>query len=109
MALHETQLNMLRHALQSFNHAVALGLANSNILSLTTAAGLKAAILALVTHETDTNGLRQANLGLQYAIDAGVLTDANVASADTVAGIRSIFTTADSSLTSTDERVFAWG
>lgn len=105
---HETTLDAARHALQFFNHAVDRGLANSDILSLTTVAGLKVAITAKVVHEVDVNMLRQANKAIDTAQAIGVLTDTNVAAADTVAGIRSLFTTFNSALTSTDSRTFQY-
>lgn len=108
MPIHDTDIGRNRHGLNSINHAADEGLTNAIILPLTTVAGLKAAILALVVHNADSNILRQINLNIDVAVAAGILTDANVTAADTVAGLEAIFTALDSNLSATERRTFAF-
>lgn len=108
MAAHETTMNAARHALHFFNHAVDRGLADGDILNLGTVAALKAAILLEAVHETDLDMLRQANKAIDTAQAIGVLTDTNVAAANTVAGIRTLFTDFNTALTATSTRLFQY-
>ena len=105
---HETSMDPARHALQMFNHAVDRGLADADILSLTTVAGLKVAITAEVIHEVDVELLRQVNKAIDTAEAHGILTNTNVAAANTVAGIRALFTTFNAALTATDAKSFQY-
>ena len=109
MPIHETDIGRNRHALNSINHAVDLGLTDALILGLTTVASLKAAILALTpVHNVDSNIIRQILLNIDAAEAAGILNTTNVTAADTVAGLRAIFTALDASLAAGERKTFAF-
>lgn len=105
---HITTDDPSRHTLQMFNHAVDLGLVNADILSLTTVAGLRTAIGNLVVHEAYTDLRRQIQKAIDTAEALGILTNAGVAAADTIAGIRALFTTFNSALVATDGKSFQY-
>ena len=106
--LHETQLQFNREYLGFINHANALGLVDADILSLTTIAGLRAAIVGKVVHETDSNIMRQASSAMQAAFDNNCITNAEIAAADTIAGMRTQGTDNDPSLSATEQKTFAY-
>lgn len=105
---HETSLDAARHALQMVNHAIDLGLTTATIGPLTTVAGLRSAIGSLSVHESNLNLLRQIQKAIDTAEAHGILTNTNVAAADTTTGLRAIFTTFNSALTATDARSFQY-
>lgn len=109
MALgHETNTAFNRHCLRMINVAVILGLSAQNITDANTVAGLKTKIADLAVHEADEKILQHVQSALQAAKDCGVIADADIASLTTVAGLRAVFTTNDSTLTATDASCFAY-
>mgnify|MGYP001599210163 CR=1 FL=1 len=110
--IHETDKNYNRHGLRAVNHAVNnLGLVDADVLSLTTGAGLVAAIAAktgTTVHETQANIRRHVEGAINAWSITGGITDAEVAAANTVSGLRTQATDNDSSLTSTDSTSFAY-
>jgi hypothetical protein len=104
---HETTLDASRHTLQMINHASDLGLSTAT-LGLTTVAGLRSAIGSLSVHEAYLDLIRQIQKAVDTAEAMSILNNTNVAAADTIAGLRAIFTTFNSALTATDTRSFQW-
>lgn len=105
---HETSLDASRHTLQMVNHAIDLGLSTATIAPLTTIAGLRSAIGSLSVHESNLDLVRQIQKAIDSAEAYGILTNTNVAAADTIAGLRAVFTTFNSGLTATDARAFQY-
>jgi hypothetical protein len=105
---HETTLDASRHTLQMINHAIDLGLSTATIGPLTTVAGLRSAIGSLSVHEAYLDLIRQIQKAVDTAEAMSILNNTNVAAADTIAGLRAIFTTFNSALTATDTRSFQW-
>lgn len=91
-------LNFAAQGLTAMNHAVNIGLTTSIIGPLTTVAGLQAAILALGTDYEKLRKAQRVNIVIDHLKAVGILTNTNVAAANTVAGVRAIFTALDSSL-----------
>lgn len=91
-------LQQAAHYLTAVNHAGNIGLTNATIAPLTTVTGLKDAITALGTTNAKAREAARINVTLEYAETAGILTNTNVASANTLAGLRAIATAIDSSL-----------
>lgn len=109
MALgHETNAAFNRWALRNINVAVNYGLSNTLIAAADTVAGLISAVDGLAVHEADENILRHVQDAIQAAEDVGVIADADILSLTTVAGLRGLFTTNDSSLTATDTSSLAY-
>lgn len=110
IGISEQSKGINRHVLQGINHAVdILGLADGDILSLTTTAGLQAAIVTLAgSAENKLNFARQINKNIDAAVAIGTFTDALVAAANTVAGLRTLCTQEDALLDSTNRAAFAF-
>jgi len=89
---------MAAAGLSATNRAVNIGLTTSIIGPLTTVAGLQAAILALGTNYEKLRIAQRVNTVIDHVAAAGVLTATNIAAANTVAGMRAIFTAIDSGL-----------
>lgn len=106
MAIHETDLYYNRIALSALNHAAAMGLADSDILSLTTVAGLASAITGLTKQEVDEQLQRQLASNITISGQVGAITNTQVAAADNLAGVRTVYTGNDSALSSTEDRTF---
>lgn len=104
----EEQLYANRRALESVNHAVDLGLTAQNITDANTVAGLRTKIEALSVPEASLPVIRQCSANVQAAKIAGVLADADILSLTTVAGLRAVFTTIDSSLSATENASFGF-
>ena len=92
-------LQQAQHGLTAINQAINIGLTTAIIGPLTTTAGLQSAITTLGAASSSA-GITAARVNrvIDYLVNAAILTNTNVAAADTVAGIRAIFTTIDSSL-----------
>lgn len=115
MAIQEQYLPANRFCLSLFNAAVdVLGVADANILSLTTWAGtntttsMEGMIRNLTVAERHVHLQRQIADQLAKVPDLGLSTNTALAAADTVSGVRSIFTTNDSSLNSSLHPTFAF-
>lgn len=91
-------LEIASGGLTAVNHSVNLGLTTSIIGPLTTVAGLQAAVVALGTTMPKLSAANRISKVFDHCKAIGLLTNTNVAAADTVAGLRAIFTTANSSL-----------
>lgn len=111
--LTEVDLQANRACLRNFNVAVIIcGLTDADILSLTTVLGtnastaLEAKIRGKTVNEQYVPLREQAASSLKIAKNIGTLTDAGIAAANTIAGVRTLFTNQDSSLTSTDASLF---
>lgn len=100
-ALNYEKAYPIRAGLADINRAVALGLTTALIGPLTSVAGLQSAITGLTVHRDASNILTRISKTIDYLKAAEILTDANVTSANTVAGLRSIFTTLNSNLDAT--------
>lgn len=106
--IRESDYPMVRQCKAWFDWAVRdLGVADSNILNLTTVRGtstttsLVGMIGAKTAKEVDKPMREQCQNAMIVALNIGVLTNTNVAAANTVAGIRALFNAADSSLSAT--------
>ena len=113
MAIHETDIEFAREGLRLFNVAVNIGgIVDADILGLTTVASLKALFVTKQATASEPNDilLRHAQSAIQAAADVGILTTTNITAADTVAGIRAIFTAliSPSLDASTDTKTFAY-
>jgi hypothetical protein len=103
--LTEAQIAQNRKCCAMFNHAVdVLGVASADILSLTTVKGtastaLEGMIRLKTPAEKDIPLQRQIADAMASAKDNSLLSDAGVAAADTLAGMRTLFTTNDANLT----------
>jgi len=109
---HECDLPRIRHGMHMFNHAVdILGLAVGDVDDEATTAAVRANIAAKTNfHEVYTNFQRDALLSFDILVATGCFTNALINSADTIAGVRSLFddATGDPSITNTSEqRTFA--
>lgn len=91
-------LQQAAHGLTAINQAINIGLTTSIIGPLTTVTGLKAAITALGVNYDTIKTAERVNRVIDYLSNAAILTNSNVASANTVAGLRAIFTTINSNL-----------
>ncbi len=107
----------VRHAMAAFNHAVdVFGLADADILNLTTVEGSGATSLMgkieskTALSDSYENLKRQLKKALSLAgpNGANVLTNTNLAAADTLAGVRAIFTAYDGSILATERKSFAF-
>lgn len=108
MAVREVDKSLVRETRIWFDWAVAvLGVADANILSLATVLGtstttsLIGMIGAKGAAEINVPMRNQCRDAMVIALNIGVLTNTNVAAADTVAGMRALWNTADSSLSAT--------
>jgi len=109
MPIHETDLGRNRHLLNSLNHAIDLGLTDALLAPLTTEATLKAAVLALVVHETYSNLQRQINKNIDVGVAAGILTTTNITAGDTAALLEGIMVALDTpNLVAGERRTFAF-
>lgn len=109
MAIHEDQKIPNKAALQAFNTGVVLGVNDAAILADANLADLQADVtgLAITTqggHE-DRYYVKRSRIfnALKVAFDIGTLTNALIAAADTVAGIRTLFDDQDASITDLTE------
>jgi hypothetical protein len=107
-AIAEGNKPLVRQCKEWFDWAVRdLGVANADILGLTTVLGsstttsLVGMIGAKTAKEIDIPKRNQCRDAMAVAKNIGILTDTNVAAADTVAGIRALFNAQDSSLSAT--------
>lgn len=105
--------NEARHGLSWLNHLADLGFADADILSLTTVEGTSAttSLMGKIESKNYQPDLkRQAKKVLSSVGPSGVniVTNTNLAAADTLAGFRAIFTTYDSSLSANERRSFAF-
>lgn len=105
--IHEDQKFANMAAMHAFNTAVALGVVDADILADATLADLQADVTGLGIntpggHEDRyyPKNIRIKN-ALKVAFDIGTLTDALIAAADTVAGIRTLFDDQDAGLLNT--------
>ena len=90
--LHETDQRALRIALDKWNLAAHLGVADGAVLADTDIAALQADLDALDLH-ADLRRARQKIIDqLRLASELGTLTDPSIVSADTVQGIRDVLT-----------------
>src|SRR5262245_44997179 len=108
MAVAEKDKPLVRASKAWFDWAVeALGVANADILNLTTIRGtntttaLVAMIGAKTCAEKDVPARRACQQAMIIAESIGVLTTTNVAAANTVAGMRALWNAQDSSLSAT--------
>jgi hypothetical protein len=112
---HENLAAANRHAYNLFNASVTLlGVANANILSLTTVKGtntttsMEGMIRNITCHENLVRLREQIADQMAAAADAGLLTDALIAAANTVAGVRTVFVTTNGATADTTFPTFAW-
>lgn len=108
MPIAEKDIPLVRASKAWFDWAVEeLGVANSDILNLTTIRGtntttsLVAMIGAKACPEKDVPARRACQQAMIVAEAIGVLTTTNVAAANTVAGMRALWNTADATLSAT--------
>lgn len=101
LPIYETQKGFNRQALHAVDVEFVLGnLTDAIINPLTTVAGLRA-ILHTNAYETNLRRLEQFRRWVDFAEAIGVLTDARVAAADTVDGLKTLFTDEDTTITAT--------
>lgn len=87
MAVHETDIGIVRHAIHQLNHLSDLGVITETSLNgLTTVAGLLASFDSAVVSEQDSNAVRQAKIAIQKCANVGGLTDAQVNTAGAASG-----------------------
>lgn len=102
-----------RHGLAWLNHLVDLGFADADILSLTTVEGTSTTTslmgkIGSKGYQADLTRQAQKALSLAGPSGANILTNTNLAAANTIAGVRTVFTDYDSALISTERRSFAF-
>lgn len=92
-------LQQAAHGLTAINQAVNIGLTTALVAPLTTVAGLQSAITTLGTANSNA-GITAARVNrvIDYCKNAGLLTNTNVAASNTIAALRALFTTENSSL-----------
>lgn len=119
MALAENLVHANRHAYNLFNAGVTLlGIANSNITSLTTVKGthtttsLEGMIRNITCHQNLIPFREQLANQMAACGDVGILSDStsgtSVTAANDLAGMRSIFTTNNGASVDTTFPTFAW-
>lgn len=87
-----------KHAMNALN---ASNITDAEVNPLATAAALKALFVGRATgYWTQRNDMEFHEASIDAAIAAGIFTDANVAAANTMAGLRTILITANSDLDS---------
>ena len=98
-AIHgQTKFQLAPFAMTAVNVAKALGLADADVLSLTTGVGLQDAIAAKTVKGDRTRDRNLCVNDLVTTCLAGVPTDAQVAAADTIAGLRTAIQTYNTGL-----------
>jgi|ERR1051326_1418121 hypothetical protein len=108
VTLHEDEKQMMRNALHAFNAGVLLGVANGAILADATITDLKADFTDLrtanpPTHQDEYDMIQRFTNNMQRGADTGLLNSTDIAAADTVAGIRTLFTNAVSGSTASEQ------